>query len=238
MQWDTKIRQEKFGATHIELETLASLDATIDTLFEELQREGREAELDHLCPYFGVVWPSARALAVQLESEPLEPTRGAQRILEVGCGLAVPSLVLLRQLWLSKVTVTDPHPEVRRFLASNLARNGFGADAVEFQAWSFNDLSVLARKWDFVIGSDVLYESQHPGELAEALNHVTHPNGRILITDPARPYLQAFSDEMKARGWFAEAVLKPSWTEDGTPKDVFLLDFSREKPRPLNEQKK
>ena len=34
-----------------------------------------------------------------------------------------------------------------------------------------------------MIGSDILYESKHPEDLADAIDHVTHPNGRVTLAD-------------------------------------------------------
>jgi predicted nicotinamide N-methyase len=233
MQWKTKRVNETFSNVSLELEVLSSLDETIDELFVELQREGREDELDLLCPYFGVVWPSARVLAAELAEKSIERYAGALRILEVGCGLALPSLVLLNQIHLSKLVVSDCHPEVKRFLDRNLELNRIPSSALEFQSWSFEDLAKLNRKWDLVVGSDILYESKHPEALAEAIDRVTQPNGRVLVTDPARPYLQKFQDEMKARGWISEPKIRTALNEAGELKEIFLFDFSKKPIAPL-----
>src|SRR4051812_16113062 len=53
----------------IEIECLENLNETIDQMFELLQKSGHQELLEELCPYFGVIWPSARALARHLVSQ-------------------------------------------------------------------------------------------------------------------------------------------------------------------------
>lgn len=230
----TELTPSHFQEMKIRLEVLKSLDLTIDVLFEELLREGREKELDLLCPYFGVLWPSAIVLTNELASQNLELKRGPSRILEVGCGLALPSLFLMNTLHTSKIACSDFHPEVGPFLKRNLLLNPPSKIQLEYIPSRFSDLSLSKRKWDVIIGSDILYESSHPEELAEALNTITHPNGEIMITDPGRPYLQKFSDEMRLRGWFADPkivkVEKNETIEMDSPfKEVYYFNFKKDK---------
>jgi 2-polyprenyl-3-methyl-5-hydroxy-6-metoxy-1,4-benzoquinol methylase len=103
----------------IQLELLENLNATIDQVFEILEKEGRPELLEVLCPYFGVVWPSARALTEVLSrGQFIDP---GMRTLEVGCGLAIPALTLARNG--IPVEATDYHPEVPRFLERNRLLN-------------------------------------------------------------------------------------------------------------------
>src|SRR5680860_342426 len=61
-------------------------------------------------PIFGVVWPSGLVLANHMLNYPIE----GKRILEIGCGMALSSLLLnARQ---ADITATDYHPEVEHFL--------------------------------------------------------------------------------------------------------------------------
>jgi predicted nicotinamide N-methyase len=210
MEWKKKVTFERVQAEGkpdftLEIEELESLEDTIDSLFEELERKGTPALLEELCPYFGCVWPSARGLARYLLENSVEE-RGATRILEVGCGLALPSLMLAKTVRLSKVVATDFHPEVPGFLKSNLERNAVPMDRFEYRELDWRNPPPDLGRFGVVIGSDVLYEKAHPTDLADALVRLVKPQGRIIIADPGRSYLGVFAQEMEARGFFAEPL--------------------------------
>jgi predicted nicotinamide N-methyase len=219
--------QESFSGVTLELECLENLDRTIDDVFAWLERTGTPELLEELCPYFGVIWPSARTLA-QYITERGDEFKDAS-VLELGCGLAVPSLVAAKLG--AHVSATDYHPEVPRFLKRNLELNRISELRFAALNWqrppleSSAQAQILQEKYDWVIGSDILYERSHPAQVARAIASYSAPGGRIVVTDPARPYLQAFVDEMKALGY-----RENSWVEN----EIFIVEFftERKKPQP------
>jgi predicted nicotinamide N-methyase len=219
VDYPLKRETERIGALELRIESLADLNRTIDDLFAELEKSGDTALLEELCPYFGVIWPSARALASAL-SEQASALQG-RTVLEVGCGLALPSLVAARLG--ARVTATDWHPEVERFLVANARLNSVELKYLRLD-WQ-KDHSRLGQ-YDWIVGSDILYEKQHPPIVAETLARHLTPGGRILVADPARPYLQAFADEMRSRGFNAETEIRTAH-DTPAPKDIFVLSFRR-----------
>ncbi|MBC7385103.1 MAG: methyltransferase domain-containing protein [Cryobacterium sp.] len=238
MIWETKVTLERIQLPEgnflsLEIEELVNLEATIDALFIELEKTGESALLEELCPYFGCVWPSARGLTEYLlEHSPEE--KGGTRILEVGCGLAVPSLALAKHLKFSKIIATDFHPEVPKFLAKNIARNRISSDRFNYEPLDWRNPPENLARFGVVMGSDVLYEKAHPADLAEALVRLVKPLGRVIIADPGRPYLPVFVEEMNARGFFAKPRV---YTVPADPvrgetlphstKDVQVFDFRK-----------
>ncbi|MBS1962794.1 MAG: methyltransferase domain-containing protein [Bdellovibrionales bacterium] len=227
MNWKTKVSREEFaweegGRVALEIEELESLEETIDELFVELERTGNPALLEELCPYFGCVWPAARGLTEYLLKH--SPERdGAVQILEVGCGLAIPSLALARTVRFSRVVATDFHPEVPAFLERNLARNPVPNGRFEYRRFDWKHPGAELGRFGVVIGSDILYEKNHPAEVADALIRLVKSGGRIVVADPGRPYLQTFVDEMRARGYGADPILVPVVDK----KDVLVFDFRK-----------
>ena len=212
---------EKIGPFQLEIECLENLDQTIDALFEYLQKHGKESLLEDLCPYFGAIWPSARALAeyvVGLTSGKL----AGKSVLELGCGLAIPSLVAVKLG--ADATATDFHPEVPRFLQRNVLNNQVQGLRYLHLNWQANELP--PARYDFVIGSDLLYERQQPPLLARVIADQLAPRGTAVIADPARPYLQAFVDEMKRLGFKYDSIITRV-QDQPAPKDVFLLVMQR-----------
>jgi predicted nicotinamide N-methyase len=233
LQYETQQIELQIGNEKFKIECVRDLNKTIDDLFAVLEKQGNPALLEELCPYFGVIWPSARGLAQHLSS--LYPLKFEElRVLEVGCGLALPSLYCARKG--AHVVATDFHPEVPRFLERNIALNGIKTLEFRHSNWAEEILSQSQpatsdrEKYHWVIGSDVLYESQHPKPVARALASQLRPDGTIMLADPARPYLQAFADEMQELGFREETKVIRVPAEAGAPvshRDIFVLSFTR-----------
>ncbi|OFZ19844.1 MAG: hypothetical protein A2X94_13125 [Bdellovibrionales bacterium GWB1_55_8] len=215
-EYRLKLERLKIGSESIEVECLKSLDETIDALFSYLERGGNPALLEELCPYFGVVWPSARALSEFLVEQSDIELKNA-RVLEVGCGLAIPSMIASRLGAI--VTAADFHPEVEKFLSKNLERNRLRNIRYVSLDWT-NRAFAEEERYDLVIGSDILYEKTHPVSVARAVSSWVKPHGTVIIADPARPYLQQFVDQMRDLGFSAQTDTRRA---DG--KDIFLLIF-------------
>jgi predicted nicotinamide N-methyase len=259
MTLDLKTVDETIGETTYHLSTLRDLDATIDLLFEELSKKNRPELLNALCPYFGVIWPSARALARVVDHGLVAGLQKTQdtRVLELGCGLALPALVAAKKG--AQVHATDFHPQVDRFLKQNRAANQ--ALNVRYTSWDWRALfeqssksdtpsgsyrekipEPLAANWgqfDWAIASDVLYEEDLAIPLASAMAGAIKPKGRITITDPGRPYLQRFCDVLTKNEGFqmATEVLRVSHPKKEDPRhevEIFVLHFSKQGQFPIS----
>jgi len=198
MRYDTKIENVVIGhgsgAMEFQIEVIADFNRAIDDMFAELQSRGEQDLLTDLCPYFGTVWDSARALSAQLLAEP-QAAISDKSFLEIGCGLAIPSMTLLK-LGAGKVIATDLHPDVPGFLERNFSANNLsGHPAFSYRSldWRTRSAEVLAERPQWILASDVLYDRGQAeavaGFLAEAF---TAGATRATITDPGRPYLQDF----------------------------------------------
>lgn len=229
MNYKLQLSEERIGPpgaqVRLTIERLANLNETIDALFAELERQGNPALLESLCPYFGVVWPSARGLAEHL-AQLGAPRLAGKSVLEVGCGLALPSLLAARLG--ARVIATDFHPDIPRFLNRNIELNGLvGSESngrVEFVSWDWQKQKSPFGHFDWVIGSDILYERQHPEPVARMLARHVAPGGRVILADPGRPYLQSFADEMKRMG-FACEISARNVADEPLRKDIFILEL-------------
>lgn len=229
IKYDTHVVVTTVGDLKVSLCVLKDLDKTIDHICDEIERLGLQDSKDplavDLCPYFGVLWASSPALSEYLFE--IKSDIKGKRILELGCGLALPSLVA-KKLG-ATVVASDFHPEVYSFLKKSFELNQVQFDFVNFN-WR-QERKDLGR-FDYVIGSDILYENTHPLEIAQSLINYTHPDGAILIADPGRSYLQKFVSSMNESGFKEEIILREVFGHHNEighigdkGQEVFILKF-------------
>ncbi|NWF46575.1 SAM-dependent methyltransferase [Hydrogenophaga sp. D2P1] len=174
-------------------------------------------------PLFGQVWPSARVLALAMHSHAIE----GKRILEIGAGLALASLVIHRRA--GDVTVTDWHPLTETFLQENLLANGLGPLPYQPGNWALDDASGASGlgRFDLIIGSDVLYERQQPAQLARFIDQHATLHAEIIIVDPDRSNRSAFCREMAALGYRLTMRTADKTLEGGETYKGRFLTFRR-----------
>jgi predicted nicotinamide N-methyase len=193
LKYDCHEIAQNYGQIDLNIYCLKSLEATIDLMFEELSRQGKQELLDIYCPYFGVIWPSARTVADHLGSLDASEIEG-KSVLEVGCGLAIPGLVAAKRG--AKVTATDYHPAVAHFLSKNTTLNDIAID-YKVVDWRHSPEHLKGQTFDWIIGTDLLYDKENPEILARVLSEIATPKTRIMIGDPGRFYLHHFRNLME-----------------------------------------
>ncbi len=211
------LRAEEVGGWRFDLVGIEDFEAAVSDLAERVGRDLDPRWFEELCPMFGVVWPSARALARRALTTGLRD----RRVLELGCGLALPSLVAARAG--ARVVATDQHPDTERFLAENLARNRLRVTYARLDWSGEAPPEVPERGFDVVLASDVLYASSMPALLASALDRFLAEGGVALVTDPGRPWLQAFADAAGGRGLSVDLDVDD---------EVFVLEIRRRAAAP------
>lgn len=151
---------------------------------------------DTVWPIFGVVWPSSLVLAHYIDGY---ETAG-KRILELGCGMALTSLLLNKKH--ADITATDYHPEVECFLDRNTKLNNDQPIAYERVDWAAG-VDTLGR-FDLIIGSDLLYEDQHVQLLADFIENHSQPSCEVVLVDPGRGRKNKVSRLMDGFGFQCE----------------------------------
>ncbi len=131
-----------------------------------------------LWPLFGVIWPSSMVLAHHMDN--YDTTN--KRILEIGCGMALTSLLLNEQG--ADITASDYHPEVETFLNRNTDLNNGKTIAFERADWA--KVSHTLGCFDVIIGSDILYEDGHIEQLAVFIDRHARPTCEVILVDPGR----------------------------------------------------
>jgi predicted nicotinamide N-methyase len=103
---------------------------------------------DEFLPYWAELWPAARALVDAL------PDVAGLRVVELGCGLGVPSLVAASRG--ADVTAVDWAEDAIDLLQRNAERNGLSLRALR-RDWR----EPWDERFDLALAADVLYERRN-----------------------------------------------------------------------------
>ncbi|MFO1000858.1 MAG: methyltransferase domain-containing protein [Planctomycetaceae bacterium] len=146
-------------------------------------------------PYWGLLWAAAPVTAELLLSRQWQT---GLRSLEVGCGVGLAGIAgLMAGL---DVTFTDHAPEAVRMAQQNAARNGFP----NAKGLTFDWRDPVNHQFDFIFGSDILYDLAVHEPLLTTLQAMLSPKGQVWIGDAGRTNAPRFVDRAKASGWQVE----------------------------------
>lgn len=158
-------------------------------------------------PVFGQVWPTSVVMAMQLEQLDL----AGKRVLEIGCGLGLCSIVLHRMG--IDITATDYHPRAREFLDRNVLGNGL--PPIKYQAGVWGSENPELGKFDVMIGSDILYQPDHARLVAGFIDRHSSGDVQVLIGDPGRSNRAQFTRNMLGLGYLHEFENFDQQMQDG-----------------------
>lgn len=152
-------------------------------------------EREEFLPYWAELWPSAVELAERVAGRDL----AGARVVELGCGLALPSIAAA--LRGARVLATDWSEDALRFARRNAERNGARLETARV-SWGEPELLLRRAPFDLVLAADVLYERQNADLLLPLLPSLA---GEVLLADPGRPAVPAFLERAGAR-WTVETT--------------------------------
>jgi predicted nicotinamide N-methyase len=150
-----------------------------------------------VAPYWAVLWRSGVALAGELDATAL---RG-RSVVELGCGLAVPSIAAARAG--ASVLATDACDEALALAERNAAANGVRIETAAVDWAEPRDL-VGRGPFDLVLAADVLYER---GSVARLLSLLPRLAPEAWLADPGRPAAETFL-EQASRRWAVETSVR------------------------------
>jgi predicted nicotinamide N-methyase len=142
-----------------------------------------------LVPYWSVLWRSGIALA----REVAETDLGGRRVVELGCGLGLPSLVAARCG--ADVLATDDDEEALPLLERNARENGVAVATARVD-WADADALVERGMFDLVLAADVLYERS---AVAQLLSLLPRLGADVWLADPGRPAFARFLELARER---------------------------------------
>jgi predicted nicotinamide N-methyase len=155
-----------------------------------------------VAPYWSVLWRSGVALARELDGMAL---RGVW-VVELGCGLAVPSIAAARAG--AAVLATDACADALTLVARNAQVNDVSIEAATVD-WAEPDELVSRAPFDLVLAADVLYERASIDPLLSLLPRLAP---EVWLADPGRPAGVAFLEQAGTR-----------WSIETRDRDVVLV---------------
>jgi predicted nicotinamide N-methyase len=182
-----------------EIITISLVDYQICSLFDKQQYDEDDHEAASLgitsatWSLFGVVWPASQVLAAEVSVANFS----GKRVLEIGCGIGLASLVLHKMG--ADITASDYHPRARDFLNRNALDNNLAP--IKYAAVDFERDNPLLGKFDLIIASDVLYQPHHAKVVADFISAHSSHNVEVIIVDPARENRAKFTHNMIALGY-------------------------------------
>lgn len=132
-------------------------------------------------PYWAELWPAGLALA-----DALPDGLAGLRVVELGCGLGVPSLVAAARG--AQVTAVDWAADAVELLRANAARNHLFLEVVHADWRAFDG------RYDLALAADVLYEARNVDPLVDLLPRIAP---RSLVGLAGRPYERGFLERVR-----------------------------------------
>ncbi len=173
-----------------------------------------------LWPLFGIVWPSSIVLADHM----LHFNIKKKRILEIGCGIGVSSILLNKRD--ADITATDHHPAVIEFLERNRKLNGLST--IDFFRADWANEEGGFGKFDLIIGSDVLYDEFSLKSLAGFIQRHAKEQSEVILVDPKRGNKNKFEKELVRFGFKCDQQVIRKSVNEAINFNGHILTFLRE----------
>ncbi len=152
----------------------------------ELPDEG-EVQWAPVAPYWAVLWRSGLVLAEKLARGGID----GRRIVELGCGLGIPSLVAARAG--AEVLATDVDRDALSLLERNAETNGLELETAVVD-WTEPELLLERAPFDLVVAADILYDDTAVDHLRALMPRLAK---QVLLADPGRPAADALLDRLE-----------------------------------------
>ena len=179
-------------------------------------------ELRGHLPYGVALWPSAIALAHELAARGVDALAGTS-VLELGAGTGLPGIVAASLG--AQVVQTDRQDAALSVCRLNGKRNGVEA-GIDYRLVDWTDWHDDGQRFDWIIGSDILYgEPMHP-HLRHVFQTSLAPGGRILLSDPFRGPSLCLLEALQDQKW---SVAGTKWNlgEDEDPRAIGVFELAR-----------
>jgi predicted nicotinamide N-methyase len=188
--------------------------ASADDLIDE-----KDFERDERLPYWADIWPSARILASYIAQLP----GNGRTLLELGCGAGLVATVAAVAGF--RVCATDYYEDALRFTELNVAEETGLIPETRLVDW--RNIPTDLGRFDFIVGSDVLYERIYGRLVAKAIDMTLSRGGEAVIADPGRIAADEFVYAARARGLALVSHERIPYVDGAIRQTISLYRFKR-----------
>jgi predicted nicotinamide N-methyase len=132
-----------------------------------------------------------------------DPPPAGTRTLELGCGLALPSIAAGRAG--ARVLATDGESDAVVFAAHSLALNEVAGEAAVVDWAEHGDALAARGPWELVLAADVFYLRANVETALPLFGRLLAPGGEIRLADPGRSGTRDFLAAARASFTLASA---------------------------------
>ena len=196
-----------------ELEIIRPADP--DAVLDEQTLNLPHAELEWQ-PYWAQAWDASIGISEHL----CELNLSGREVLDLGCGLGITSAVALAQG--ASVFLGDSAPPALLF--------------AEVNCWPWRDRATISiidwrrsridRAFDWIIGSDILYDRNEIEPLNGFWRAHLKMTGRVLLGDPTRPMTREFLETIESLGWNVKQSIRKC---EGIVRSIRIVELKAEK---------
>lgn len=162
-------------------------------------------------PYWAQAWEAADGMMAFL----LEQDLNGQSVLDVGCGLGLTSAAALHRG--ANVVLGDNAPPALLFAEINTWPWRERANVVHLD-WH---TTTLGRRFDWIVGSDILYDRADIPFLDRFFRNHLADAGRLILSDPSRAMTKDFLKEFEGLSWMIDVTMR----EGSGSRPIRIMDF-------------
>jgi predicted nicotinamide N-methyase len=181
------IRELQFGNLSVSLDVVSDTDQLLGYYADNCGSRLK------MLPYYAMLWPSAEALVGYLVRH--HPSLQGKRVLELGCGLALPSMICA--MLGATVDAVDFHPDCLSAVERNAELNHLTTVHTRCVPWD----DIEDGAYDLIIGSDLLYDAENIGSLSDCLSRLRQEGSIVVLSDPGRKHLQEATNRICEKGF-------------------------------------
>ena len=179
----------------------------------------RDFERDERLPYWAEIWPSSRILAAHI----LKMDARGRSLLELGCGAGL--VAAAAALGGFRVTVSDYYEDALRFSRANAWLNDVPAPNTLLLDW--RAVPEDASRYDVIVASDVLYEREYGGLVANAIGSLLADSGTAYLADPGRVGREEFLRSLTEHDLVLRSTTEHHFEEAGVRQTITIYEISR-----------